>query len=336
MVDLENVVFTASDLVGTGSGNLIPARSFLFSPNNFTIPAGSSQDVEVTLRVPPGTPVGTYTGTITVTSSTKSVTIAVAAVVRAVPYVTIEKKGPIPIGNEVSVTISVSNMPGGGLKDMQVGPRVGKFTFNPSIVEIVTAVGTNGFTGLGGFSDGQSFQVWAANVDNAKGQVFFVAAKIGTGVVTGDILSVTFKCKAQGTSSLDITGFDALRTDDGTEIVAEVTAGSITCGPPTGTSADVTPHIAGIAVSSNPVKNGNSVSFTVNGQGISEIRLQVYNLLGRAVYDSGFTAGEQVTWRMNHPESISIANGVYLYIVTVRGHDGQLIQTKVSKLVVLR
>jgi hypothetical protein len=39
---------------------------------------------------------------------------------------------------------------------------------------------------------------------------------------------------------------------------------------------------------------------------------------------------------MNHPESISIANGVYLYIVTVRGHDGQLIQTKVSKLVVLR
>ncbi len=335
MVNLEDVTFTASDLVEAKTGSRLPASSFSFSPNDFTIPAGATQEVQAALTIPPGTANGVYLGTITVTSSTRSFTITVRAMVKDVARVIIESKKGIPIGSETAVKVSVADMPHGGLKDLQVGPRTGKLTFNPSIVEIVTTVGTNGFTGLGGFSDGQPFQVWAANVDNAKGQVFFVAAKMGTGIVNGDILTVTFRCKAQGTSPIDITGFDVLRADDGTDIIADIIPGSITCGPSASTSTDVSPQLAGIVVSS-PVKNGEPVSFTVNGQGISETRVQVYNLLGRAVYDSGFTAGERIIWRVNYSESLPLANGVYLYIVTVRGHDGQIIQSKVSKLVILR
>ena len=46
----------------------IPASSFSFSPNNFNVPAGGSQDVTATLTIPPGTPPGDYSGTIDVTS----------------------------------------------------------------------------------------------------------------------------------------------------------------------------------------------------------------------------------------------------------------------------
>lgn len=74
MVNLESVEFTVSDLTGTGD-NVIPSRSFSFSPNRFTIRAGETRDVQMSMRAPRGTPIGDYAGTIEVTSGDASATI---------------------------------------------------------------------------------------------------------------------------------------------------------------------------------------------------------------------------------------------------------------------
>ncbi|HJH26594.1 MAG TPA: hypothetical protein C5S37_07415 [Methanophagales archaeon] len=68
------------------NGNTIPASSFSFSPNNFNVTAGGSQNVTATLTIPPGTPPGDYSGTIDVTSSNgNNATISVSVAVPPVP-----------------------------------------------------------------------------------------------------------------------------------------------------------------------------------------------------------------------------------------------------------
>jgi len=65
--------------------NIIPADCFSFTPNDFSVPAGESKNVEATLTLPSNSiPSGTYSGTINVSSdggnSTIFVTVTVASV----------------------------------------------------------------------------------------------------------------------------------------------------------------------------------------------------------------------------------------------------------------
>lgn len=76
MVDLEKVEFTASDLTGSGD-NVITAKTLSFSPNRFTLRAGETRDVQMSLRAPRGTPIGDYSGTIEITSGDTSATIGI-------------------------------------------------------------------------------------------------------------------------------------------------------------------------------------------------------------------------------------------------------------------
>ncbi|MCK4476272.1 MAG: VWA domain-containing protein [Methanophagales archaeon] len=65
--------------------NVIPANCFSFTPNNFSVPAGSSVDVQATLTLPSASiPSGTYSGNIYVNSSGGNVTISVTAIVTSV------------------------------------------------------------------------------------------------------------------------------------------------------------------------------------------------------------------------------------------------------------
>ncbi|MCI2429367.1 DUF11 domain-containing protein [Candidatus Acetothermia bacterium] len=77
------------------------------------------------------------------------------------------------------------------------------------------------------------------------------------------------------------------------------------------------------------------VRFVAEGLGIEEIKVQVLDLMGIEVYRSEFTPGQEVRWQMENRAGARIANGIYLYVVTVKGGDG-IRRSAIKKLVVLR
>jgi hypothetical protein len=73
-----------------------------------------------------------------------------------------------------------------------------------------------------------------------------------------------------------------------------------------------------------------------DGQGIQEIQVQVFNLAGREVYNSGFVTGSKLYWNGLINDGRRLANGVYLYVITYRREDGTILRSEVKKLVILR
>lgn len=123
------------------------------------------------------------------------------------------------------------------------------------------------------------------------------------------------------------------------------TIGLTAYGKP-GTSAEV--HIldrwpTGLGPSSVPLSvrrvlaqpTGSAMRFTAQGEGIAMTHVQVFALSGRLVYDSGSVLGTTVTWDLQSDRGQPLANGVYLYVITVQGYDGQITR-HVSKLVVFK
>jgi len=66
-----------------------------------------------------------------------------------------------------------------------------------------------------------------------------------------------------------------------------------------------------------------------------EVRLQVFDLSGRTVYDSGFQRGRTVQWNLQTQEGAPAANGVYWAVVTVRDREGRL-HVRLQRVWVLR
>lgn len=63
--------------------------------------------------------------------------------------------------------------------------------------------------------------------------------------------------------------------------------------------------------------------------------LQIFSLSGDPIFTQQ-TAGTRLTWNWRAQRGETVANGVYLYTVTVRGADGQVLRSEVKKLVILR
>jgi len=84
----------------------------------------------------------------------------------------------------------------------------------------------------------------------------------------------------------------------------------------------------------NPA-NSDSVHFVVQGQGITGIRVQIYDLAGIEIFRSRFVEGRELEWRMNNSGGLPVANGVYLYIVIAKGFN-DIERSEIKKLVVLR
>lgn len=78
------------------------------------------------------------------------------------------------------------------------------------------------------------------------------------------------------------------------------------------------------------------VRFVTQGSGISSTRVEIYGLSGKLVFDSGFGTGNTVQWKGLDRFGFSVANGVYLYVISVQGAGGQTLRSKVGKLAVLR
>jgi hypothetical protein len=90
--------------------------------------------------------------------------------------------------------------------------------------------------------------------------------------------------------------------------------------------------IENIAVASQ----GKALKFVVIGQDIEDIFVSVFDLSGRQVFDSGKVQGNTLNWSLQNNVGQPLANGVYLYVVRVRGFDGQEYVSEVRKLVILR
>ena len=80
---------------------------------------------------------------------------------------------------------------------------------------------------------------------------------------------------------------------------------------------------------------GRFVTFWALGVEVQGLEVEVYDLGGRKVW-SGEGSGNRLIWTLLNSEGRPVANGVYLYVVTVRDQDGEPVRTEVRKLVVLR
>lgn len=78
-----------------------------------------------------------------------------------------------------------------------------------------------------------------------------------------------------------------------------------------------------------------SLQFIAQGIGIAETKVELFTLTGKRVLQAT-EEGQAVTLNLTDEHGRVLANGVYLYIVTVRGWDGQELRGAVRKLVVLR
>lgn len=79
----------------------------------------------------------------------------------------------------------------------------------------------------------------------------------------------------------------------------------------------------------------NGSSFVAYGSGVTSVDVQVYNLSGSLVFDAQ-SVGNTLAFNGLSNDGQVLANGVYLYVMTVNGSDNQMVRTNVSKFVVLR
>lgn len=80
---------------------------------------------------------------------------------------------------------------------------------------------------------------------------------------------------------------------------------------------------------------GQSLEFTVQGFGIAETTVELFTLTGARIRQAR-AEGQGVTLKLADEKGQMLANGVYLYVVTVRGWDGRELRSTVRKLIVLR
>jgi len=76
-------------------------------------------------------------------------------------------------------------------------------------------------------------------------------------------------------------------------------------------------------------------AFTAEGTGIKSIAVEIFNLRGRKVF-SDEAPGNELIWLLQSNQGKAIANGVYLYVVTARGFNNEIVRSRVKKLAILR
>ncbi len=76
--------------------------------------------------------------------------------------------------------------------------------------------------------------------------------------------------------------------------------------------------------------------FRVEGRQITSTSVEVFNLRGEEVFRSGEVKGSSINWNPLASGDRPLANGIYLYVITVRETNGTLLRSEVKKLVILR
>jgi hypothetical protein len=227
----------------------------------------------------------------------------------------------IPAGSTASLGLFLRMRNGSPrLVDLQVGPR-GALTFDPRVIQV------RGIKGLG------PYRVLASRIDNTKGEVQFVLVPLGKeGRHPADALAEleVEALSAEGMSSvLDLREPDVLRDSAGNDLAITVRRGLVTIEK----AAKL--KLSKVQALPNPVRNTNAVIFAAEGSGIAEIQVGIYDLSGREIFNSGWVRNG-FEWHLLNSRSEVVANGVYLYVITIRGPDGTTLRSAVKKLAILR
>ncbi|MCS7197323.1 MAG: gliding motility-associated C-terminal domain-containing protein [Candidatus Bipolaricaulota bacterium] len=83
-------------------------------------------------------------------------------------------------------------------------------------------------------------------------------------------------------------------------------------------------------------QESGAVRFVAQGADVAAVKVEVFSLTGRLVYTSDFTTGNVLHWNGLSNAGQPLANGVYLYTLTVKDRNGNVMRAKVQKLVILR
>jgi len=87
------------------------------------------------------------------------------------------------------------------------------------------------------------------------------------------------------------------------------------------------------AVQLNAVSTG-SFELRIQGQGIASVQMQVFNLSGDVMFNET-SSDNTLRWQGLDNRGHTLANGVYFYVVTITGVNGEVQRSQVKKLVVL-
>jgi len=79
----------------------------------------------------------------------------------------------------------------------------------------------------------------------------------------------------------------------------------------------------------------HTVEFVALGFDVRSIRVEIFNLQGQRVFAEE-APNNRLTFRGQDSQGQRLANGVYLYVVTVRSHDGTIQRSSVRKLILQR
>lgn len=114
-------------------------------------------------------------------------------------------------------------------------------------------------------------------------------------------------------------------------------ASSTSPNGPLGTKSNLETLVRSMSIEQKKDNSGSlATTFKVEGQDIQNIEIEVYNLSGKKIFSSGEIANTSFTWHGTNSQNSPIANGVYLYNVTVQGTDGSSFQSDIRKLIILR
>jgi hypothetical protein len=79
-----------------------------------------------------------------------------------------------------------------------------------------------------------------------------------------------------------------------------------------------------------------ALHLTANSQAIESVRLEVFDLGGQKIFDSGPVPGATYKWYLQRDDGRPVANGVYLYLFVTRTIDGREVRSSVGKIAVRR
>ncbi len=207
-----------------------------------------------------------------------------------------------------SFEIAIEDVPGAAVGGIQ-----GRIYFDPNEVQVSQISGINGY------------QVLAANINGQIGEIRFVAlAPKGQGVYNGNIVRLTVdEVDSVFTPTLAV---EMLIDENGEEIPFSIA------------------EEQGFALNPVPLQlhkvqalnqyNGN-YQFRALGEGITGIQVQVFDLAGGKLFDRE-VAGNSLMFQSLTQDGKPMANGVYLYVVTAKGFQGDVVRSDVNKLVILR
>ena len=78
-----------------------------------------------------------------------------------------------------------------------------------------------------------------------------------------------------------------------------------------------------------------TMEFNIEGHAVSNVAIEIFSLDGRPIY-SDSSKGHQLFWNLTSQSGSPVANGTYLYVAKVRDSMGNLVESDVKKLRVIR